>query len=241
MELLRIGICDDEQSWHCRAKEIIKKYSAEINCKTELVFFFNREQLLSYEGLPLDSVFMDIELEGENGIELSSVLNKKYPACAIVYVTNYLFYATDSYSTDHIYFVLKERFEQKIGRIFDKIFREREQAQTKLIFEVIGETSRKLSVSPNELLYFERSSRRTHIHTAWGEYAVWEKIDDIEKRLPQTDFVRCHNSFIVYLPAAREITADSIVMKDGTIIAISRKYANHTKTVFTRWASAQMI
>lgn len=241
MEVLRIGICDDEEVWHRKAEDIINRYSEKIKCDVELFFFYNKEQLLAYDGQPLDSVFMDIELDKDNGIDIASLLNKKWPSCPIVYVTNFIFYATDSYSTEHIYFVLKERFEQKIGAIFEKITREREQKQTKLVFEVIGEANHKVSVSPSEILYFERNKRRTRIHTLWGIYEVWEKIDNIEKRLPELDFVRCHNSFIVYLPATREITANSIVMEDGTIIAISRNYAMHTKTVFTRWASAQMI
>ncbi len=241
MEALRIGICDDEEAWHLKAKDIVTKYSEEIKCDVELLSFFNKEQLLAYDGQPLDSVFMDIELDRDNGIDVASLLNKKWPCCPIVYVTNFIFYATDSYSTEHIYFVLKERFENKIGAIFEKIFREREQKQTKLVFDVIGETTHKLSVAQSEILYFERNNRRTQIHTVWGIYDTWEKIANIEKRLSKIDFVRCHNSYIVYLPATREITADSIIMNDGTEIGISRSYSMHTRNVFTRWASTQMI
>lgn len=241
MELLRIGICDDEQNWHDNAKKITEAYADTIKCPIELTFFYGKQELIYYEGAPLDSVFMDIELEEENGIEVATLLNEKWPDCAIVYVTNYLFYATDSYQTDHVYFVLKEQFEKKIGTIFDKLFRMRDQAQKKLTFEVIGGTSREIALSPKEILYFERSKRRTQIHTTWGTYEVWDKIGDIEKRLPELDFVRCHNSYIVYLPAVRELTMTSIIMKDETEIAVSRNYAAHTRAVFTRWASLEMV
>lgn len=241
MENLRIGICDDEQTWHDRAKQIIESYAKQCNCSVELVFFYNKEEVLKYEGNPLDSVFMDIELEEENGINVARLLNEKWPDCAICYVTNYLFYATDSYQTEHIYFVLKEQLEKKIGSIFDKLFHIQEQAKQKLIFEVISDKIKEISLSPKEILYFERNKRRTFIHTVWGTYAVWDRIGEIENRLPEADFVRCHNSYIVYLPAIREISKKDILMKDGTIIPVSRNYVSHTHNGFMRWAATEII
>ncbi len=241
MDLLRIGICDDEEDWHNKSREIINEYTTKTNIPIELSFFNNKKQLLDYDGLPFDSVFMDIELEEENGIEVAELLNEKWPSCAIVYVTNYLFYATDSYDTEHIYFVLKERFEEKLPSIFDRIFHIRGQVANKLIFKIIGENNHNIMLYPKDILYFERNHRHTIIHTVWGDYETWNKIGDIEKKLSELDFVRCHNSYIVYLPAVREFSAASIIMNNGATIAVSRNFAAHTKTVFTRWAASQMI
>ena len=241
MDVLRIGICDDEQSWHDEAKAIIEEYAKRSNFSVELEFFYGRDELLRYSGMPLNSVFMDVELEADNGIHVAALLNEKWPECAICYVTNYLFYTTDSYETEHVYFVLKEQFQKRIGSIFRKIVHMQEQVRKNLVFEVIGGTANNISLSPNDILYFERRKRRTQIHTIWGIYEVWDKISDIIKRLPEPDFVRCHNSYIVYLPAVREFSMTSIIMKDETVIAVSRNYAAHTKMVFTRWASSEMM
>jgi len=184
---------------------------------------------------------MDVELEADNGIRVAAVLNEKWPECAICFVTNYLFYTSDSYETEHVYFVLKEQFAKRIGNIFHKIIHMQEQVQKTLFFEVIGGNGKNISLSPKDILYFERKKRRTQIHTIWGTYEVWDKISDIEKQLSEPDFVRCHNSYIVYLPAVRELSMTSIIMKDDTVIAVSRNYAAHTKRVFTRWASLEMM
>lgn len=241
MKLLRIGICDDEQSWHDEAKTIIEEYAKKSNFPVELEFFYGREELLRYNGLPLHAVMMDVELEADNGIRVAAVLNEKWPECAICFVTNYLFYTSDSYEAEHVYFVLKEQFAKRIGNIFHKIIHMQEQVQKTLFFEVIGGNGKNISLSPKDILYFERKKRRTQIHTIWGTYEVWDKISDIEKQLSEPDFVRCHNSYIVYLPAVRELSMTSIIMKDDTVIAVSRNYAAHTKRVFTRWASLEMM
>lgn len=241
MELLRIGICDDEQSWHDEAKTIIEEYAKKSNFPVELEFFYEREELLRYNGWPLHAVLMDVELEADNGIRVATVLNEKWPECAICFVTNYLFYTSDSYEAEHVYFVLKEQFAKRIGNIFHKIIHMQEQVQKTLVFEVIGGNGKNISLSPKDISYFERKKRRTQIHTIWGTYEVWNKISDIEKQLSEPDFVRCHNSYIVYLPAVRELSMTSIIMKDDTVIAVSRNYAAHTKRVFTRWASLEMM
>lgn len=241
MEVFKIGICDDEDCWHDHAKNIIEQYVAEAECQAEMVFFHGKAEMLAYEGTPLDAVFMDIELEEDNGIEVASLINEKWQDCAIVYVTNYLFYATEAYQTEHIYFVLKEQFDKKIGTIFNKLSRNREQIKNRLVFEVIGGVSREVSVSPKDILYFERDKRRTLIHTVWGTYEIWDKISEIEEKLPKLDFARCHNSYIVYLPAIREFSLSGIIMRDGEQIPVSRKFSPHVKAVFTRWAATEIV
>ena len=79
----------------------------------------------SYDGYPLDMLFMDIVLEneeGKNGIDIVTAVNKKWKDCQIVYLTNYLFYATEVYHTEHVFFALKEQFEERIGGFSEKCF-----------------------------------------------------------------------------------------------------------------------
>ena len=241
MEGIRIAICDDEQSWRQTATEILQQYAAKTADPIELLCFEEAQQLQSYQGPPLDAVLMDIELQQENGIEAVKTLNGQWPACAIVYVTNHLFYAVDSYQTEHLYFVTKDQFADRLGDIMDKIRHLRSQRARTLVFDVIGSSQKTVMLAPEEILYFERDRRRTRVHTAWGTYEVWDKIGDIEARLPKLDFVRCHNSYIVYLPAMREIMATCINMKNGVRIPISRFYAGQTQQAFGRWASKEIL
>jgi len=233
MNKLRIGICDDEPGWIQKSQELLSEY--------ETVVFPNKNKILTYDGLPLDAVFMDIELAGENGIEVASLLNKKWPDCLIVYVTNYLFYATDAYTTKHIYFVLKEQFEVRLGAVIEKILEHQKQAEKKWRFDVIGGSSKEVLLSSNDIWYFERDKRRTRIHTGWGIYEIWNKINDLEERFSHKNFVRCHNSYIVNFSAVREISTSFIILSDGTQVPISRFYSEKTKQKFAIWAASEVI
>ena len=240
MRKLRIGICDDEISWLQKARDIIGRYADSIDYEVEMILFQSKADIVAYEEI-LDAVFMDIELKDGNGIQAFSFLQQKWKETMIVYLTNYLFYATDVYETEHVYFVVKEEFEKRIKAVFDKLVNIKSNADKKLKFKLIGGASREVILSPNEIFYFERDKRRTKIYTDSGTYEIWEKITDLENVLPQKEYVRCHNSYIVYLPALREISANNVIMEDGTEIPVSRFYAGKMKEKFAEWAIGEVI
>lgn len=233
-----IGICDDDRMWCSKAEFLIEQFAERTQLPAEVFCFQNSEELFRYQGEPMDVLFLDIEIRNENGIELAGKVNGRWAACQIVYLTNYLYYATEIYHTVHVFFVLKEQFEQKIGEIFGKLLHGMEQRGKHLIFSTAG--GKEVSLRPAEILYFERIRRVTMIETVWGSYKTAEKLSEIQKKLPEPDFIRCHNSYIVYLPAAKEITRNTFLMENGTEILISRSYAGKVKEAFARWALTQI-
>ena len=79
---------------------------------------------------------------------------------------NYLYYATETYHTDHTFFVLKEQFEERIGEVFGKILHIMEQKSEKLVFSVIG--GKEIVLVPEDILYFEQREELPRIVTVWG-------------------------------------------------------------------------
>lgn len=237
MREMNIGICDDDGNWLLRAERIIREFADRRNFSVTVECFCDKKELLDFDERALDVLFMDIELDEDNGIELVKEVNRLWKNCQIVYLTNYLFYAVDIYQTEHIYFVLKEQFEQRVEEVFEKIGHELEQADKKLLYSVIGR--KQVLLAPQDILYFERVRRVTMIETKSGTYEIWDKLDQIIEGLPALDFVRCHISYIVYLPAVLEVETNAFLMKNGTRIPISRGYAKAVKQAFMEWALTQ--
>ena len=234
-----IGICDDDKIWYRRAEGLIEQYAEETGQEVALCYFPDTEALLAYEGAPLEALFMDIELNGENGVKAALQVNAKWAHCQIVFLTNYLNYATDVYEAEHVMFVLKEQFAERLGSVFAKIAHEREQHRKQLCFVCVGKQT--VYLAPDEIYYFERRGRKTIIETVWGSYELFDKIEDIMKRLPEGEFVRCHNSYVVYLPNIKEAKSGTFQMRNGQMITISRGYEKETKTAFMRWVRGQMV
>jgi len=235
---MTMAICDDEKEWREKAGKILRQRAAIAAIEMEIIYFRGREELLNYKGAPIDTIFMDVDLDDGSGIQTAEEVNKKWPECQIVFLTNYLYYATEVYSARHAFFVLKEQFAKRLPEVLVKIRHESEQQGSKLIFNLIGKTT--LNLRPADIYYFERVGRVTKIVTVWGSYEIWDKLTDIMEGLSDIDFARCHNSYIVYLPAVRALEQNDFVMYNGDRIQISRKYASLVKKEFMNWALMKM-
>lgn len=236
---MQVGICDDDGKWRQKAKKVILKYAKETDTKIDVLLFEGKKELEAYKGAPLEALFLDIILGEDNGIELAVQVNKRWKNCQIVYLTDSLDYATEVYETAHIFYVLKDQFSRRIGQVFSKVFHNLEKKREALIFSVIG--GKEMVLAPEEIRYFERSGRTTRVVTLWGDFQIWDKLDEIMEWLSNLDFVRCHNSYIVYLPAVREMEKGAFLLTEGIKITISRSYGKAAKAAFMRWALAQRL
>ena len=148
--MLVLGICDDDKIWLETSKEIITRFAQEAKIELKIQSFFTVKQLLEYSGVPLDALFLDIELgNNENGIHLAKRLNTHWNDCRIIYMTNYLYYATEVYNTEHIWFILKSQFEKKIKDVFNRVIRDKGKKKEKVVLKTIGKQM--MSVAPADI------------------------------------------------------------------------------------------
>ena len=235
---MRIAICDDEMYWKKEAEDIIKEYYSGNEESPEIEFFSNGNELLSYRGKPFSLVLMDIELEQENGIDVASRLNEYWPDCHIVYCTNYFHYALDVYETRHVYYVVKSQFRERLPRVFHQIRTLEQRQKAEVYYHVVGHGTACFALK--DILYFERKTRVTNLHTKNGIYNIWGKIPDIMESLPEGSFTRCHASFLVMFAAISAQDGKTYILKNKERIPISRNYNKKTKADYLIWCEEEM-
>lgn len=231
---MKIGIYGRDDTWRDRAENIVEAYIKQIIQEVKVYCFEEEKELLreSSENLEnrMDVLFLDLDATAQNGIELGKLVNKQWPECQLVYFSENLNYATEVYSTVHTYFTLKQEFEERIEDIFERIFWGQRQRRKRIVFSVIG--GKKITLCPGEIIYFERIKRITNIVTYDGSYEIRDKLDSIQERLPEREFLRCHNSYIVYRDAVYEKQKNCFVMRNGDTVVISRSYMKTIKEYF---------
>ena len=209
------------------------KLTMEIRC------FATAEELLEYKDTPLDAVFLDIELGRKNGIFVAKKLNKTKPNCKIIYMTNYLHYATEIYNTEHIWFVVKKHFQDKVGEIISRILREFESKTSRIVLKTLK--NEVISIVPSDIYYLEREKRGTRVVTVWDEYHVKERMSDIVPQLSELDFSQCHNSYVVNFRHVKELQKDMYILYGEAdkeqIVQISRRYVQKTREDFLKWSA----
>jgi len=149
-------------------------------------------------------------------------------------MTNYLHYATEIYNTEHIWFVIKSKFTDKIGDIIGKIVSDMKDQEKKIVAET--KERKKVSIAFPDILYIERDGKYTKCVTVWGVYTIKRKFDEIAEVLSGIDFSRCHNSYIVNFRHVREAKRNLYTLYDGQIVYISKSHLEETKADFLRWS-----
>ena len=175
----------------------------------------------------VDLFFLDINMPEITGLSLAKIINKK---SHIIFTTAYREYAVDGFDLQATDYLLKpisfDRFLQAIQRITQK-----DQVQQSKIVQtennkdfIFVRVERKMvKVNFSDILYIESLSDYIKIHTQKETFITRETISNIETKLPNTNFIRVHRSFIVSLSKISSYTTETIEIENKAI-PISRSY-----------------
>ena len=133
--------------------------------------------LASYKA-DFDIILMDIELGSESvsGIKLAQRINLLNPNTQIIFISQYLQYASSVYETDHIYFVYKQQMEEYLPKALSASCRKLNKLRQQ--YFCFNYQSRDYRLLRSDIFYMERKLRNTEIHTKSQIYYCREKNSD---------------------------------------------------------------
>lgn len=222
---MNIAVCDDETEIRNRIREMIGRRKAD--CQVEL--YETGEELLS-SGISFDMIFLDIQLEGKNGIEIARMLRQKGKESILIFITGLKEYVFDAFDVGAFHYLLKPVDEKKFSEVFDRAITETEGKKKQETF-LIKTRSRSVAVRKCQILYVESRMRKVEIHACRETYEIYGTMNGLEKELGE-GFYRCHRGYLVNLAHVSEYTSDSIRLSDGTRIYLSREKYNEFVKVY---------
>lgn len=74
--MLEIAVCDDETLVAANIEKMLEQLSISVAVKVEIDVFYDGSTLVNYikEGKRYDIIYLDIEMQKQNGVEAASVL-----------------------------------------------------------------------------------------------------------------------------------------------------------------------
>lgn len=214
--VLRIGICDDETSARDTLWMQLSKLLREGSEEVVYDFSSGRSAVNWLEKHPgeIDLLFLDVEMEGLNGMETARRIREFNENLLIVFVTGYADYVFDGYSVGALDYLIKpvkeKRLAAVLGRVREKMYREDAKSF------VVKNTEGIYRFSYKDILYFYSEKRKVALVTASGEYAFYDKLDAVEKRLGE-DFVRIHQRYLVCADAVSRIGKTFVEVGEYTL------------------------
>lgn len=220
--MLNIGICDDNISTTGKLEMMLQRLGKAhfIDIETD-VFWDGKNIADSVEaGMSYDIIYLDIEMNKEDGISAAKRIRHFDKNVLIVYVTSHENYMKSSFEVRPFRFLVKPLKENEFERCFleaheeivngDFYFRYRYQR-----------SNHKIPI--REILYFESQKRKIFIVTTFGLLELYGKLNDIEDSLKEckVPFLRVHQSFLVNYKHIVEQAYDYVTLDDGKKISIS--------------------
>jgi two-component system LytT family response regulator len=191
-------------------------------------------------------VFLDIHMPDLDGLGVAESISRSDEPPAIVFVTAFDQYAVKAFELSALDYLLKpydrERFEQALARARNTESPARKPDElAKAISQIRNEDTyarrllipndgRSFFVATREIARLESDGNRVSVHTPRGTHTLRATLESLEARLDPAQFARVHRSHLVNIDEIAEIHPwfhgdYKILMRDGTEIAWSRRYA----------------
>ena len=179
----------------------------------------------------IDVAFMDIQMPGMNGLELSRLTGD---TTRVIFTTAFQQYAIDGFKADAIDYLLKPIDYNEFLRAANKALRwfslarpadgEAGNAPTKTHLLVRADY-RQLRIATRDILYIEGLKDYVKIFTVDSPKPIVTQMSlkSLEESLPPEEFMRIHRSYIVRLDAVKVIERGRIVF-GKTYVPVSDAY-----------------
>lgn len=236
---MRIGICDDNQEYlKCLNQSIQLLTNSTNNITIETISPENLALSIDKEAIPYDILLSDIDMGTYNGIDFASKINHIAPSCIIIFISNYLNYATEVYDVAHVYFILKSELNERLPKALEKAFAIHNERKSKSMLIRFQNTEYRIILS--DITYIEALGRYLYIHDSKQSYKCIQSLKGIMNELTYS-FSRCHNSYLVNMKYIHSINRTSCILSDGESIPISQTYSKSFQADYVTYVSKELL
>lgn len=227
-KIIQCIVVDDEPV----ACEILENHLAKIN--TVKVVASCKSAMEAFDKIntnKIDLIFLDINMPEISGLSFAKSITKDIK---VIFTTAYREYAVDGFDLRAVDYLLKpisfDRLLQSISKYIDENVTitestQREITQEKTDFIFVRSDRKMIKIKFSEIKFIESLSDYLKIHLSNKTVITRETISNIEGKLPQTEFLRVHRSYIISIANIHSFTNETIEIETNKI-PISRSYKN---------------
>lgn len=223
---MNIAVCDDEKIVREQMREWIKE-----QCPGSEVDTYGSGEELFLKKIKYDIIFLDIQMEGMNGIETARQIRKTDGDAVLIFITGMKEYVFEAFDVAAFHYLLKplqkEKFHEVLKRAEKEAVKNRECSEKKLMVRIRGSN---MLIDLKDIRYIESQKRKAEIHVSGEVLEMYATMKELEQQLDES-FYRCHRSYFVNMAYISEYNSDSISLTDGEEVYLAKgKYPEFVKT-----------
>ncbi|WP_306565983.1 LytR/AlgR family response regulator transcription factor [Flavobacterium lindanitolerans] len=239
MRTIRCAILDDEPM----AVALLSKYVEKISSFELVKATTNPFEILELIAqTTIDVLFIDIQMPELTGIQMMEMLGNK---TKFVITSAYSEYALKGYEHNVVDYLLKpisfDRFYKCIQKI-ESLAKEKPAPTVEIMakteekpdeFLFIKTDGKLVKINLNDLLLVEGLKDYLYLHLKNEKLIVLDTLKDFETKLPVSDFMRVHKSYIIRLDQIETIERNRVFIQKN-IVPIGETY----KIKFQDWVKS---
>ena len=230
--MIRIAIVEDAAFDRQVLRDCLREYGQETCTELQITEFTGGTAFLEQNQEDLDLIFMDIMMDGLDGLTTARKLRRRDDKVLLVFVTSMLQYAVQGYSVDAMDFIVKPVTYTGMKLCMDRVVRRlNETAPVRLRFTNREGTH---SVDAAEICYIESLEHKIVVHTVQGEIQSDMSLAAAEKMVKALPFFRCHVSYLVNLRYVDRVSGNDVWV-NGDRLAISRYRRKDFLEAWSAW------
>jgi DNA-binding LytR/AlgR family response regulator len=228
--MINIGICDSNKDTRRELCSFINTYFSS-NSYSYNVFEFESAEALTVFFENKDNDNLDLlftELGMQNLFIVLKKIRQNYEQLSIVINSTKSAYALKSFELWPLYYNIKPMLYSTLSKIMDRFIFINNNIREENV--LIKNGNKFMNLSFNEISFIESQNTTIRIHM--NNYEVlktYGKLDDIEKQLSNSRFLRCHKSFLINMDYVKSVDSYKFTTIFGDTVAIKQREASKIK------------
>ena len=229
--MYNVAICDDTEEECLQAAEYAGRFFEREGIEVHIDTYAAGRALLE-SGRKYDLYLLDVLMPGMSGIDTAQALAEAKGHPVVVFITSSLESAVEGYRVEAAGFILKPVEEESFWATMERVVRRRLGVKKAVLPVVHNRVNVELPLE--RLAWFENRLHRVFVKLADGEIlSVNQKLSELQLVLePHSQFLRCHQSYLVNLDYVDKLEDSCFYMKDGQMIPISRNFYKQSKNAY---------
>jgi DNA-binding LytR/AlgR family response regulator len=127
----------------------------------------------------------------------------------------------EAYDVEAFQYLLKPVDDRKLKRVLQKAVLKTERCSREFI--IVSSERQKKKVFLDDIYYFEIKGRVVDVHGPEGIFTYYEQIGELENKLCDKGFFRCHKSYLVNLKYVDVYNRREVTLENGERIVIAKR------------------
>lgn len=180
----------------------------------------------------IDLIFLDIQMPKLTGIDFLKTLRNPPK---VIFTTAYREFALESYDLNAVDYLLKPISFDRLLKAMGKVYEQQPTSISSLkspttstkedAYIYVKADKKMVKIKLMEVLYIESLKDYVRIKTIDKTIITHQKISYLEEKLPESEFLRVHRSYLIAINKVDSFTASTIEIGDHEI-PIGRNYKN---------------